>query len=89
MRLKYKAREGETIQYVGVMSLYPYICKDLNFPVGHPFIHVGDACKGKEACLRMDGLKNVLSSQQRGCIIPCSHSEPIRISCCVCAENSS
>jgi hypothetical protein len=36
MRLHYKAREGETIQYVDVMCLYPYVCKYGKFPVGHP-----------------------------------------------------
>jgi len=56
MRLHYKARKIETIQYVDFMSLYPYICKYFKFPVGHPIIHVGDACKDIEACLRMDGL---------------------------------
>ena len=56
MRLHYKVRENETIQYVDVMSLYPYICKYFKFPIGHPRIHVGDACKDVEACLRMDGL---------------------------------
>jgi len=50
MTLHYKARENETKQYVDVMSLYPYICKYYKFPVGHPIIHVGDAC------LRMGGL---------------------------------
>jgi hypothetical protein len=30
------------------MSLYPYICKYFKFPVGDPFIHVGDPCKYKE-----------------------------------------
>ena len=56
IHLHYKAREGETIRYVVVMSLYPYTCKYFKFPVGHPVITVGDACKDKEACLRMDGL---------------------------------
>jgi G:T-mismatch repair DNA endonuclease (very short patch repair protein) len=56
MRLHHKAREGETIQYMNVMSLYPYICKYFKFIVGHPVIHVGDSCKDKEACFRMDGL---------------------------------
>ena len=56
MRLHYKVRENETIQYVDVMSLYPYICKYFKFPVGHPRIHVGDACKDTVACLRMEGL---------------------------------
>ena len=50
MRLNYKAREGETIQHVDLMNLYPYICKYFKFPVGHSVIHVGGACKDKEAC---------------------------------------
>jgi len=56
MRLHYKAREGETIQYVDVMSLYPYICKYFKFLMGHSVIHVGDEYKDKEACLRKNGL---------------------------------
>jgi len=56
MRLHYKARENEKFQYVDVMSLHPYICKYFKFPVGHPIIHVEDACKDIEACLRKDGL---------------------------------
>jgi len=32
LRLHYKARENEAIQYVDVMSLYPYICKYFKFP---------------------------------------------------------
>jgi len=56
MRLHYKPRENETIQYVDVMSLYPYICKYFKFPVGHPIGQVGYECKDIEACLRMDGL---------------------------------
>jgi len=54
--LYYKIRGNETIQYVDVMSLYPYICKYFKFPIGYPVVHVGEACKDKEACLRMDGL---------------------------------
>ena len=53
MRLHYKVRENETIQLVDVMSLYPYICKYFKFPIGHPRIHVGDACKDLEACVWM------------------------------------
>ena len=56
MRLHYKVHEKETIQYVDVMSLFPYICKNFKFPIDHPTIHVGDLCMDKEACLRMDGL---------------------------------
>ena len=56
MRLHYKIREeDESVQYCD-MSLYPYICKYFKFPIGHPIIHVGDACAVKEACLKMDGL---------------------------------
>ena len=56
MRLHHKAREDETIQYVDVISLYPYICKYFKFPIGHPVIHVGDACRDKEAMLQKQGL---------------------------------
>jgi len=56
MQLHYKVRENETIQNVEVMSLYSYICKYFKFLIGHPRIHVGDACKNLEACLRIDGL---------------------------------
>jgi len=57
MRLHYKANNNnETIEYVDVMSFYPYICKYFKFPVDHSIIHVGDACKDVEACVRMEGL---------------------------------
>ncbi len=35
MRHYHAAGAGETIQYVDVMSLYPYVCKYFNFPIGH------------------------------------------------------
>ena len=64
MRLHYKATENVTIQYVDVMSLYPYICKYFKFPIGHPNIHVGDACKNKEACLqRSDKMFDRISNE--------------------------
>jgi len=57
MRLHYKIREGEeTVQYCDVISLYPYICKHFKFPIGHPIIHVGDACADKVSCLKMERL---------------------------------
>jgi hypothetical protein len=41
MRLHYKVKEGkETMQYVDVMSLYPWMCKYFKFPVGHPTIRL-------------------------------------------------
>ena len=59
MLLHYKIREEEeSVQYCGVMSLYPYICKYFKFPMGHPVIHVCYACADKEACLKVDGLMN-------------------------------
>jgi hypothetical protein len=48
-----RAPERETIQYVGGISLYPFIFNYLKFPVGNPVMNVGDACKEKEADLRM------------------------------------
>ena len=33
MRLHHAAGAGETIQYVDVMSLYPYVCKYFKFPI--------------------------------------------------------
>ncbi|XP_048249879.1 uncharacterized protein LOC125378516 [Haliotis rufescens] len=35
-RLCYEAQEGETIKYIDICSLYPYICKTGVFPTGHP-----------------------------------------------------
>ena len=51
-----KARANESIQYADVMSLYPYICKYFKFPISHPTIHVGNACRDIEAYLCMEGL---------------------------------
>ena len=56
MRLHYKVRDGESIQYVDVMSLYPYICKYFKFPVGHPTIYIGDECRDIAAMLQKEGL---------------------------------
>lgn len=38
----HKCEEGESIQYVDVCSLYPYVCKRGHYPLGHPMVHVGD-----------------------------------------------
>ena len=45
IRLHYKIEENESIQYCYVMSLYRFIYKYYNFPIGHPVIHVGDVQK--------------------------------------------
>jgi hypothetical protein len=55
MRLHYKVQEGEqTVQYVDVMSLYPWVCKYFKFPVGHPTIHLD--CEDIPAMLAKEGL---------------------------------
>ncbi|XP_048514299.1 uncharacterized protein LOC125501746 [Athalia rosae] len=41
----YEVAEGERIRYVDVCSLYPWVCKNGRYPVGHPKVHVGDSCK--------------------------------------------
>jgi G:T-mismatch repair DNA endonuclease (very short patch repair protein) len=56
MRLHYRIREHETVQYCDIISVYPFICKYFKFPIGHSVIHVDDTCKNKEACLQMEGL---------------------------------
>jgi hypothetical protein len=56
MRLFYRFAEGETIQYVDVMSLYPYICKYFKFPIGHQLIRVGNACLDMQDMLQKEGL---------------------------------
>ncbi|XP_046346608.2 uncharacterized protein LOC124127203 [Haliotis rufescens] len=38
-RLCYEAQEGETIKYIDICSLYPYICKTREFPTGHPTLY--------------------------------------------------
>jgi hypothetical protein len=48
-------KEGEEmIQYVDVMSLYPWLCKYFKFPVGHPTIHL--ECGDVQAMLAKKGL---------------------------------
>jgi len=56
MRLHYKVGEGESIQYVDVMSIYPFVSKYFKFPVGHPLLRVGDACRDMETMLQKEGL---------------------------------
>jgi len=46
----------ESVRYCDIMSLYPYICKYVKFPIGHPIIHVGDVCADIKTCLKMEGL---------------------------------
>lgn len=53
--LHYAIREGGTIQYYYVLSLYPYLRKYFKFPLGHPRIQVGDACQDTQAMLGKQG----------------------------------
>jgi hypothetical protein len=39
MKQWYKVNEGEKIQYVDVISLYPYIYKYGKAPTGHPKLY--------------------------------------------------
>jgi len=55
MRLHYQIKDGEeTIQYVDVMRLYPWVCKYFKFPVGHPTIHLD--CGDIPTMLAKEGL---------------------------------
>ena len=40
----YRDEQREEINYVDVISMYPYICKHGKFPVGHPKLYVGADC---------------------------------------------
>jgi hypothetical protein len=40
----YRVKQGEEIQYVNVIRLYPYICKYGKFPLGHPKVYVSADC---------------------------------------------
>jgi hypothetical protein len=70
IRLHYKIKDGETIQYVDVMSLYPWVCKYFKFPVGHPTVHVGEECRDIQSMLQKEGLLSVLFYLQSTCTIP-------------------
>ena len=52
----FDCQEQETIKYVDVCSLYPYICKCGKYPIGHPKIYVG-----REECANIMGLNNDIS----------------------------
>ncbi|XP_054272648.1 uncharacterized protein LOC128992928 [Macrosteles quadrilineatus] len=51
----HKCSEGETIEYVDVCSLYPWVCKYGKYPVGHPTIYVGDR-ECRQRGLNVEGL---------------------------------
>ncbi|XP_054283566.1 uncharacterized protein LOC129000629 [Macrosteles quadrilineatus] len=51
----HKCAEGETIEYVDVCSLYPWVCKYGKYPVDHPTIYVGDR-ECRQRGLNVEGL---------------------------------
>jgi hypothetical protein len=51
----HKCNNGETINYVDVCSLYPFVCKYGKYPIGHPNIHVGNHDCMKQG-MEVDGL---------------------------------
>ncbi|XP_054276408.1 uncharacterized protein LOC128995419 [Macrosteles quadrilineatus] len=51
----HKCAEGETIEYVDVCCLYPWVCKYGKYPVGHPTIYVGDR-ECRQRGLNVEGL---------------------------------
>ena len=65
MRIHYKIGDEETIQYVEVFSLYPFACKYLMLTIGHPVIHVDDACHDMQAMFLKDILMKCSILQQR------------------------
>jgi hypothetical protein len=69
MRLHYKIKDGEMIQYMDVMSLYPWVRKYFKFPVGHPTDHVGEKCREYVA---KRGLDKVFHSTSKTLVLPCT-----------------
>lgn len=43
--LTYDCKEGERIEYYDFTSLYPYVQKKYDYPIMHPSVYVGEACK--------------------------------------------
>ena len=66
------------------MSLYPFVCKYFKFPVGHPIIHVGDACRDMESMLQKDGhMKYILQPRTLyDPVLPCSSNGKLLF--CLC-----
>ena len=54
----YKCKEGEKIKYIDVCSLYPWVCKNGKFPIGHPKIHTAN----DEICstMKLDGVNGLV-----------------------------
>jgi G:T-mismatch repair DNA endonuclease (very short patch repair protein) len=53
-RMRYKVKQREEIHYLDICSLYPYITKRGEFPIGHPRVYVGEDCPAD--CLTREGV---------------------------------
>jgi hypothetical protein len=85
MCLHHKVGDNETIEYVDVMSLYPYICEYYKIPKGHPKIHVGDACQFIESCMKLEGLIKCLIAPPKDLfhpVLPFRHKHKLLF--CLC-----
>ena len=92
MRRYYRVKEGEeTIEYVDVMSLYPWVCKYFKFPVGHPTIHLD--CGEVQAMLAKQGLVRCMVLPPRDLYHPVLpyrwKGRPLFCLCRTCVESSS
>ncbi|KAK4880439.1 hypothetical protein RN001_008585 [Aquatica leii] len=91
VKLYYKAEENESIRYLDVCSLYPFVNKYGKYPVGHPKIHVGnDVCKQ----LSLDVVEGIIKctvlppTSLYHPVLPCRmHGKLMFILCRVCGEN--
>ena len=87
-KMWYKAKQGEEIHYVDVISLYPYICKYGKFPIGHPKVYVGADCPTD--CLARDGIIKCKVLPPRKLYHPVlpykSNSKLMFPLCCKCAD---
>ena len=73
---KHRVKQGEQINYVDVISLYPYICKYGKLPVGHPKVYVGASCPPD--CLDREGfMKCKVLPPPESCIIQFFHRSAI------------
>ena len=68
------------------MSLYPYICKNFNFPSGHPVIHVGEACKDRS--LITYGRSSKMFNRSSTEAVSSGPPRSIRSTCFACVVNA-
>ncbi|KAK4882043.1 hypothetical protein RN001_005362 [Aquatica leii] len=93
VKLYHKSAENETIRYLDVCSLYPYVNKYKKYPLGHPKIHVGNnACQR----LSLDTVEGIIKctilppTNLYHPVLPCRmHGKLMFILCRVCGETMS